>query len=100
MQRQDWRTQYTLCPHVADSTTQATRHRGFRVCCDPCYDGGFMEIEDLTEVTHPEYHVLALPTAPRQRKGAVPPASGRAPSLRRGGQSSATLRPSVPGRAS
>ena len=37
----DWRRDYVVCEHLAASadvpSTEGTRHRGFRVCCEACW---------------------------------------------------------------
>ncbi|OQW38361.1 MAG: hypothetical protein A4C66_11860 [Nitrospira sp. HN-bin3] len=42
----DWRTSYIICPHVIDAEGQ--RHRGFRVCCEACWEAGFLDVDLAT----------------------------------------------------
>ena len=41
----DWRKDYCICEHVAESESIEARHSGFEVCCVPCYDQGFLFAE-------------------------------------------------------
>lgn len=47
----DWRTLYVVCEHVAElphggdpmgPKTDGLRHQGFAVCCQACYEAGFL----------------------------------------------------------
>lgn len=50
----DWRENYVICEHVAADEKQGTRHKGFRVCCDPCWEQGFLTAEPLETKTRPD----------------------------------------------
>jgi hypothetical protein len=42
----DWRKDYVICEHVAkDKDMEPLAHKGFRVCCRPCFEKGFMTAE-------------------------------------------------------
>jgi hypothetical protein len=42
----DWRKDYVVCEHVAkDKDLRNLAHEGFRVCCQPCFEKGFIVAE-------------------------------------------------------
>lgn len=50
--KQDWRTDYVICEHVAENADAGTRHSGFRVCCEECWKTTlFLQVLDLRSVT-------------------------------------------------
>lgn len=56
--RTDWAVEYVVCEHVEalgiDPPTEGLRHSGFRVCCEACYDAGFLFIEDIAMEERPD----------------------------------------------
>jgi len=48
MKHKDWRTDYIICEHVKkDADEKTLRHQRFRVCCENCYQKGFLFTENL-----------------------------------------------------
>jgi len=46
----DWRIDYIICEHICENEKIQARHSGFRVCCENCYEKGFLfESLDITK---------------------------------------------------
>lgn len=54
----DWRDDYIICSHVADNPEAKNRHQRFRVCCEECYDKGFL----WNEITKEKKGILCIGT--------------------------------------
>ena len=39
--QKDWRIDYIICPHV-EKNSKNLRHQEFRVCCQSCYEEGYL----------------------------------------------------------
>jgi len=68
----DWRHEYICCEHVAartDDSTDGVKHSGFRVCCESCWDAGFLHSSDLIDA--PSINGLSVRALARARGGAA-----------------------------
>ena len=48
--QKDWREDYVICEHVYKDKNIEQRHIKFRVCCEDCYQKGFLFNEIETKV--------------------------------------------------